>query len=70
MPSPAQALARSRVEAAGIALTTALLVPFAMWTARGRLVLSRVRVPVERLAPGLVGLRIVQISDLHIGAAD
>lgn len=68
VPSPVQALDRARVAAAGIALTTALLVPFAMWTARGRLVLSRVRVPVERLAPGLVGLRIVQISDLHIGA--
>ncbi len=38
-----------------------------MWTARGRLVLSRVRVPLEKLAPGVAGLRIVQISDLHIG---
>jgi predicted MPP superfamily phosphohydrolase len=68
IPAPAHALSWSRLEAVGIALSAALLVPFAMWTARGRLVLSRVRVPVERLAPGLAGLRIVQISDLHIGA--
>jgi len=67
VPSPAHALSWARLEALAIVLSTALLVPFAIWTARGRLVLSRVRVPVERLAPGLAGLRIVQISDLHIG---
>jgi len=67
VPSPAHAVSWARLEALAIVLSTALLVPFAIWTARGRLVLSRVRVPVERLAPGLAGLRIVQISDLHIG---
>jgi uncharacterized protein len=66
-PDAVAALHQSRLQAVVIALGTALLVPFAMWTARGRLVLSRVRVPLERLAPGVAGLRIVQISDLHIG---
>jgi predicted MPP superfamily phosphohydrolase len=63
----AAAVHESRLQAVVIALGTAVLVPFAMWTARGRLVLSRVRVPLEKLAPGVAGLRIVQISDLHIG---
>jgi len=67
-PDVAAAVHQARLQAVVVALGTALLVPFAMWTARGRLVLSRVRVPLERLAPGVAGLRIVQISDLHIGA--
>ncbi len=66
-PAAAAALSQARVQALLIAAGTALLVPFAIWTARGRLVLSRVQVPLERLAPGVAGLRIVQISDLHIG---
>jgi hypothetical protein len=33
------------------------------------LVIERVRVPLRRLPPELSGLRIVQISDLHFGAA-
>jgi len=66
-PDAAASLSQSRTQALLIVLGTALLVPFAIWTARGRLVLSRVRVPLERLAPGVAGLRIVQISDLHIG---
>ena len=66
-PDAVAALHQSQLQAVVIALGTAVLVPFAMWTARGRLVLSRVRVPLERLAPGVAGLRIVQISDLHIG---
>ena len=67
-PDAAAALHQARLQAVAIALGTAVLVPFAIWTARGRLVLSRVRVPLEKLAPGVAGLRIVQISDLHIGA--
>jgi len=66
-PTAAEQLHQARLQAAVIALGTAALVPFAVWTARGRLVLSQVRVPLERLAPGVSGLRIVQISDLHIG---
>jgi predicted MPP superfamily phosphohydrolase len=66
-PAAVVAFHQARLQAVVIALGTAVLVPFAMWTARGRLVLSRVRVPLERLAPGVAGLRIVQLSDLHIG---
>ena len=66
-PDAVAALHHARLQAVAIALGTAVLVPFAIWTARGRLVLSRVRVPLEKLAPGVAGLRIVQISDLHIG---
>ena len=65
-PDAAAALSQARMQALLIAIGTAFLVPWAIWTARGRLVLSRVRVPLERLAPGVAGLRIVQISDLHI----
>jgi len=67
-PDAVAAAHQARLQAVVVALGTALLVPFAMWTARGRLVLSRVRVPLEKLAPGVAGLRIVQISDLHVGA--
>jgi predicted MPP superfamily phosphohydrolase len=66
-PAPVAQLHQARLQALLIAAGTALLVPFAVWTARARLVLSRVRVPLEKLAPGVAGLRIVQISDLHIG---
>ncbi|HET9156982.1 MAG TPA: metallophosphoesterase, partial [Myxococcaceae bacterium] len=66
-PTVVEAVHQARLQAVLIVLGTAVLVPCAMWTARGRLVLSRVRVPLERLAPGVAGLRIVQISDLHIG---
>ena len=66
-PDAAARLGQARIQAVTIALGTALLVPFAIWTARTRLVLSRIRVPLARLAPGMDGLRIVQISDLHIG---
>ncbi len=66
-PDVAAQLTQARVQAVVIALGTALLVPFAVWTARWRLVLSRVTVPLSKLAPGMSGLRIVQISDLHIG---
>jgi predicted MPP superfamily phosphohydrolase len=67
-PDAVAALHQARLQAVVIVLGTALLIPFAMWTARSRLVLSRVRVPLEKLAPGVAGLRIVQLSDLHIGA--
>ncbi|HXX31653.1 MAG TPA: metallophosphoesterase, partial [Myxococcaceae bacterium] len=44
-----------------------LLTAWAVASARGRFQLRRVRVPLPRLGEGLDGLRIVQISDLHIG---
>jgi len=35
--------------------------------ARGRPMISRIEVPFRALSPGLDGLRIVQLSDLHLG---
>src|SRR5262249_47936010 len=65
-PGAVAALHQARLQAVTIVLGTALLVPFAMWTARGRLGLSRGRVPLEELAPGVAGLRIVPISGPHL----
>jgi predicted MPP superfamily phosphohydrolase len=40
---------------------------YAVWSARFRLVVEQVEVPLEGLGQALDGLRIVQISDVHIG---
>jgi uncharacterized protein len=66
-PDAAARIRQARFEALFIAVGGALLTLWAMRTAGGRPVLSRIRVPLERLPLGLRGLRIVQISDLHIG---
>jgi predicted MPP superfamily phosphohydrolase len=42
-------------------------VVFAFFTARGRAKVERVTVSVEGLGAGLSGLKVVQISDIHIG---
>lgn len=42
-------------------------VVFALWSARFRLVVERVEVPLAGLGRGLEGLRVVQLSDVHIG---
>lgn len=42
-------------------------VAWAVWSARYRLVVERVDVPIVGLGEGMDGLRIVQISDVHIG---
>lgn len=52
--------------AAAVAATV-LSLGWGLATALRPPVLRRVAVPVEGLAPGLAGLRIVQISDLHLG---
>jgi uncharacterized protein len=66
-PDGAAQLRQARFEALVIAVGGAFLTAWAMRTARGQPVLSRIRVPLERLPAGLRGFRIVQISDLHIG---
>ncbi len=48
----------------------AVVVPalaFAFLTARGRARVERLTIPVARLGQGLHGVRVVQISDIHIG---
>jgi predicted MPP superfamily phosphohydrolase len=66
-PDAAARIRQARFEALFIAVGGVLLTLWAMRTAGSRPVLSRIRVPLERLPLGLRGLRIVQISDLHIG---
>ncbi|MBJ6760348.1 metallophosphoesterase [Myxococcaceae bacterium JPH2] len=61
----AQSLARGK--ALGVLLTALPAVGFAFLTARGRARVERVTVPVEGLGAGLSGLRVVQISDIHVG---
>jgi predicted MPP superfamily phosphohydrolase len=66
-PDAATRVRQARAEALFIAVGGALLTAWAMRTAGSRPVLSRIRVPLKSLPLGLRGLRIVQISDLHIG---
>jgi predicted MPP superfamily phosphohydrolase len=65
-PEGAARVAEARVQAVLILGLTGVLVAWALFSASFRLQLRRVTVPVERLGSGLEGLRIVQISDLHI----
>lgn len=59
------ALARGRALAVvGVALPA---VVYAFVTARGRAKVERLTVPVAGLGAGLSGLKVVQISDIHIG---
>ncbi|HZI09288.1 MAG TPA: metallophosphoesterase [Myxococcus sp.] len=58
-------LARGKALAVvGVALPA---VVYAIFTARGRAKVERVTVPVAGLGPGLHGLKVVQISDIHVG---
>ncbi|MDY7226132.1 metallophosphoesterase [Hyalangium rubrum] len=63
-PEP-QALARGK--ALGVVGVVVPALAFAFLTARGRARVERVRVPIAKLGPGLDGVRVVQISDVHIG---
>lgn len=48
----------------------AFAVPSLLWayrTARGPAVVERVAVPIPGLGPGLQGLKVVQLSDIHVG---
>jgi hypothetical protein len=64
-PPEAQALARGK--AVGVVAVVVPALAFAFLTARGRARVERVKVPVARLGAGLSGVRVVQISDVHIG---
>ncbi|WP_426756506.1 metallophosphoesterase [Myxococcus sp. Y35] len=59
------ALARGKALAA-VGVTVPAVV-YAFITARGRAKVERLTVPVAGLAPGLSGLKVVQISDIHVG---
>jgi len=66
-PAGAARVHEARLQAGAIAALAILLTAWAVTAARGRFELRRVTVPLRRLGEGLEGLRIVQISDLHIG---
>jgi len=66
-PQGADRVAQARLQAMAIVSLTLVLIAWAVFSARGRFQLRRVTVPLRRLGEGLDGLRIVQISDLHIG---
>ncbi|WP_372241137.1 metallophosphoesterase, partial [Corallococcus terminator] len=59
------ALAQGR--AAAVLGTVVPAVAFAFVTARGRAKVERTTVPLKDLGPGLDGLRVVQLSDVHVG---
>ncbi|WP_224367970.1 metallophosphoesterase [Hyalangium versicolor] len=61
----AQVFARGKAVAVLVVVVPALA--FAFLTARGRARVERLTVPVKRLGQGLHGVRVVQISDIHIG---
>ncbi|RKH62331.1 hypothetical protein D7X96_30005 [Corallococcus interemptor] len=59
------ALARGR--AAAVLGTVVPAVAFAFVTARGRARVERTTVALKDLGPGLEGIRVVQLSDVHVG---
>ncbi|QSQ28425.1 metallophosphoesterase [Pyxidicoccus parkwayensis] len=61
------ALALARGKAVAVLAVTLPAVVYAFVTARGRARVERVTVPVAGLGAGLHGLKVVQISDIHIG---
>nr|WP_217439221.1 MULTISPECIES: metallophosphoesterase [unclassified Myxococcus] len=61
------ALALARWKAGVVGAVTVPAVVFAFVTARGKATVERLTVPVKGLQPGLGGLRVVQISDVHVG---
>ncbi|WP_164011697.1 metallophosphoesterase [Pyxidicoccus trucidator] len=63
----ADPLALARGRALAVVGVTLPAVVYAFVTARGRARVERLTVPVAGLGPGLHGLKVVQISDIHIG---
>ncbi|AGC41796.1 serine/threonine protein phosphatase [Myxococcus stipitatus DSM 14675] len=57
----------ARWKAVGVSAVTVPAVLYAFITARGRATVERVTVPMSGLAPGFGGLKVVQISDVHVG---
>jgi predicted MPP superfamily phosphohydrolase len=64
---PLGAAARSGRWAVAVAGVVLLLVAAWGWAGTRRLVVRRLELALEALPPGLEGLRIVQLADLHVG---
>ncbi len=62
-----QALVLARGKAVGVLAVVVPSLAVAFLTARGRARVERLRIPVAKLGSGLHGIRVVQISDIHIG---
>lgn len=65
--SAPEALALARGKAVAILAVVLPALAFAFLTARGRARIERLKIPVKKLGSGLHGVRVVQISDIHIG---
>jgi uncharacterized protein len=57
----------ARGKAVGVVAVVVPALAFAFLTARGRARVERLKIPVKKLGSGLHGVRVVQISDIHIG---
>lgn len=66
-PDPARRDFLRAVSSLGVIGSSSALTATGTAQARQRAEVKRVRVPIEGLHPDLVGLRIAQISDLHLG---
>ena len=64
---PIDAVLHASIDLATLALALVVAV-YGYYQARRTPAVRRVEVPIENLPPALVGLRIVQISDLHVGS--
>jgi uncharacterized protein len=64
---PETSFAAFRVASAAVVLTIAALLAWGFTGGQARVERTHVRIALPRLAPELRGLRIVQLSDLHIG---
>ncbi|MCP3098363.1 metallophosphoesterase [Myxococcus sp. K15C18031901] len=62
-----EGLPLARGKAVAVLAVALPAVVYAFFTARGRATVERVTVPVEGLGEGLRGLKVVQISDVHVG---
>ncbi len=62
-----EALVLARGKALAVVAVVVPALAFAFLTARGRARVERLQVPIARLEQGLHGVRVVQISDVHIG---
>lgn len=65
--SAPEALVLARGKALGVVVVVVPALAFAFLTARGRARVERLKIPVKKLGQGLHGVRVVQISDIHIG---
>lgn len=65
--TPPEGLMLARGKALGVVAVVVPALAWAYFTARGRARVERVKVPIARLGQGLHGLRVVQITDIHIG---